>query len=170
MTAPVFATSPLALGVNRLLKETPVRVTTQTGNGPFWLSAEILISVLAHTVSHSESFDGQSAIVCVRELVCREGGAGCSPTCTGPKVAVLALFECCGGLPRWPLPVSGCGEMREGLLPCPTTLCVWRNLRYLTLNRITARGRGVRRVVVTFQEREGMAHMHLRAFERVIKA
>ena len=61
-------------------------------------------------------------------------------------------------------------EMREGLPPCPTTLCVWRNLPYLTLNRITARGRGVRRVVVTFQEREGMAHMHLRAFERVIKA
>ena len=33
---------------------------------------------------------GQSAIVCVRELVCREGGAGCSPTCscTGPVLAL----------------------------------------------------------------------------------
>ena len=30
------------------------------------------------------------------------------------------------------LPVSGCGDARVAP-PCPTTLCVWRNLPYLTL-------------------------------------
>ena len=68
---------------------------------------------------------GQSAIVCVRELVCREGGAGCSLThvhrasaCTLNAVGLL--------------PVSGRGDARVAP-PCPTTLCVWRNLPYLTL-------------------------------------
>ena len=31
------------------------------------------------------------------------------------------------------LPVSGCGDARVAP-PCPTTLCVWRNLPYLTLD------------------------------------
>ena len=31
------------------------------------------------------------------------------------------------------LPVSGCGDARVAP-PCPTTLCVWRNLPYLTLH------------------------------------
>ena len=30
------------------------------------------------------------------------------------------------------LPVSGCGDARVAP-PCPTTLCLWRNLPYLTL-------------------------------------
>ena len=34
------------------------------------------------------------------------------------------------------LPVSGCGDARVAP-PCPTTLCVWRNLPYLTLHVMT---------------------------------
>ena len=37
-------------------------------------------------------------------------------------------FECRGAH----LPASGCGDARVAP-PCPTTLCVWRNLPYLTL-------------------------------------
>lgn len=36
------------------------------------------------------------------------------------------------------LPVSGRGDARVAP-PCPTTLCVWRNLPYLTLQKISAR-------------------------------
>ena len=43
------------------------------------------------------------------------------------------------------LPVSGCGDARVAP-PCPTTLCVWRNLPYLTLPWLQSRrprGRGM---------------------------
>ena len=83
--------------------------------------------VLAHTVSHSESFDGQSAIVCVRELVCREGGAGCSCLLTPRAPGQCLHFECRGAPAR--VRVWRC----EGRPPLPHHLCVWRSLPYLTL-------------------------------------
>jgi len=54
-----------------------------------------------------------------------------------------------------PLPVSGCGDARVAP-PCPTTLCVWRNLPYLTLC--------VRGVVLArwFPTTEGLPDGHLR--------
>ena len=66
--------------------------------------------------------------VCVRELVCREGGAGCSPTCTGP-VAVHLHFECrVGLLPVW----SGCDASVAPGPPLAPPLCVCGEI-YLTL-------------------------------------
>jgi len=63
-------------------------------------------------VSHSESFDGQSAIVCVRELVVGREGQGLLRA--HPRAPGQCLhFECCGGL----LPVSGCGDARVAPLP-----------------------------------------------------
>ena len=64
-----------------------------------------------HSASHSESFDGQSAIVCVRELVCREGGAGCSPTDVHRASACTLNAVAWGSCP--------CVEMREDRPPLP---------------------------------------------------
>ena len=79
--------------------------------------------VLAHTVSHSESFDGQSAIVCVAAGVGLSGGRG--RLLTHVHRASACTLNAVGLLP-----VSGCGDARVAP-PCPTTLCVWRNLEYL---------------------------------------
>ena len=59
-------------------------------------------------------------------MVCRERGAGCSPT---PHRASASTLNAVGLLP-----VSGCGDARVAP-PCPTTL--WRNLPYLTLPEST---------------------------------
>ena len=56
----------------------------------------------------------------VRELVCREGGAGCSPTVHRASACTLNAV----GL----LPVSGCGASRESPPLAPPLVCVEKNL------------------------------------------
>ena len=86
----------------------------------------------SETVRGQGNDETQSAIVCVRELVCLSGGRG--RLLTHDRRHVHRASACtlnAVGL----LPVSGCGDARVAP-PCPTTLCVWRNLPYLTLKGV----------------------------------
>ena len=92
--------------------------------------------------THSESFGVIRWPEC--DCVCAgvglsEGGAGCSPTCTGASACALGMP--CGA----PAHVSGCGDARGSPPPCPTTLS------YLTLPLLSLKslcGGGVRRAVL----------------------
>ena len=68
-------------------------------------------------------------IVCVRELVCALSGGGRGGLLTHVHRASACTLNAVGLLP-----VSGCGDARVAP-PLPHhSLCVWRNLKYLTYN------------------------------------
>ena len=95
--------------------------TPQTRHGPFWMSAEILC-----LSTHSESF----GVIRWPECDCVCAGVGLSGG-RGRLLTHVHRASACTLNAVGLLPVSGRGDARVAP-PCPTTLCVWRRLPYLT--------------------------------------
>jgi len=100
--------------------------TPQTRHGPFWLSAERFC-----LSTHSESF----GVIRWPECDCVCAGVGLSGG-RGRLLTHVQRASACTLNAVGLLPVSGRGDARVDP-PCPTTLCVWRNLPYLTLPYLT---------------------------------